>query len=93
MIEFAWFADRGWHDGERLIAPHFQGEVWEISEPRLAGARRRFSGGLDGTVPLWCRRGWTIWPVRSATPSKRRATVTRLADLARTGRRNGARAG
>ena len=56
MIEFAWFADRGWHDGERLIAPHFQGVVWDISEPRLAGARRRFSGGLDGTVPIWCRQ-------------------------------------
>jgi hypothetical protein len=56
MIEFAWFVDRGWRGDELLIAPHFQGVVWDVSEPRLAAARRRFSGGLDGTVPLWCRR-------------------------------------
>ena len=56
MIEFAWFADRSWQGNERLIAPHFQGVVWDISEPRLAAARRRFTGGLDGTVPLWCRQ-------------------------------------
>ena len=56
MIEFAWFADRSWRDGERLIASHFQGVVWDVSEPRLPGARRRFSSGLDGTVPIWCRQ-------------------------------------
>jgi hypothetical protein len=56
MIEFAWFADRSWHDGERLIAPHFQGVVWDVSEPQLAAVRRCFSGGLDGTVPIWCRQ-------------------------------------
>jgi hypothetical protein len=55
MLEFAWFADRTW-DGERLIAPHFQGVVWDITEPVLTGARRRFSDGLDGTYPLWCRQ-------------------------------------
>jgi hypothetical protein len=58
MIEFAWFCNRSMaeYPGHPLIAPHFQGVVWDIDDRVLDTARRRFSGGLDGTHPLWCQR-------------------------------------
>jgi hypothetical protein len=93
MIEFAWFVDRSWRGDELLIAPHFQGVVWDVSEPRLAAARRCFSGGLDGTVPLLCRRVDDLAGALSYAVKAPCYGYSAGRDLARTNRRNAARAG